>query len=82
MSTGISFLFQTQKSKFVIGNIHTNVSVQQHSGDFQFTPDRLQDAVLCVKLLLKWNRGKILQSVLVQNSDTLKDMYCDVCAVY
>jgi len=25
---------------------------------------------------------KMLQSVLVHNSDTLKDMYCDVCAVY
>jgi len=24
----------------------------------------------------------MLQSVLVHNSDTLKDMYCDVCAVY
>jgi len=23
-----------------------------------------------------------LQSAFVQNSDTLKDMYCDVCAVY
>jgi len=26
--------------------------------------------------------GKMLQIVLVHNSDTLKDMYCDVCAVY
>ena len=26
--------------------------------------------------------GKMFQSVLVHNSDTLKDMYCDVCAVY
>ena len=26
--------------------------------------------------------GKMLQSVLVHNSDTLKGMYCDVCAVY
>jgi len=26
--------------------------------------------------------GKMLQSVLVHNSDTLKDMHCDVCAVY
>ena len=31
-----------------------------------------------------WNGtwGKIFQSVLIQNSDTLKDMYYDVCAIY
>jgi len=44
----------------VIGNIHTNVSVHQHSGDHLVRTDR----------------------ALVHNSDTLKDMYCDVCAVY
>jgi len=58
MWTGLSFLLQTQKCKFVIGNIHTNVSVHQHSGDLLVQPDGLWDAVLCVKVVLKWKLGK------------------------
>jgi len=26
--------------------------------------------------------GEMLQSVLVHNSDTLKDIYCDICGIY
>jgi len=63
MSTGLSFLLQTQKSKFVIENKHKIISVHQHKGNLQVRPDPFLEAVSCVIVVLKWNRGKMLQSV-------------------
>jgi len=61
---------QPLKCKFMVGN----------GASFEVRPDRLWDAVLCVKVVVRWNWGKMLQSVPVHNSDTLRDMYCDVYA--
>jgi len=41
ISTGLSFLLQTQKCNFVIGNTHKNVSVHQQSGELLVRPDSL-----------------------------------------
>ena len=36
----------------------------------------------CVKVVLKWNLVENVAKCLVQKNDTLKNMYCVVCAVY
>ena len=65
----------------MIGNIHTNTLVHRQRSHLLVRQDLLWDAVLCVNVVLKWTRGKMLQSALVQNSDTVGYVLWCLCCL-
>jgi hypothetical protein len=81
-NVSLSFFHQPPKCKLMITYAYKCIGASGQRRPFIHTRLYVRCSLVCESGVEVEPGGKCLQSVRVHNSETLKDMYCDVCAVY